>query len=133
MFRFKEYLEPTKPYDFSKTFFYVMVCRLVFVIAFQYFVFLVKDTLTWLVPDIPSSLRAKIARKMHVARLCFRKSAVEATRTSSSRSLRFSRPVQFDGKVFHVGKSKATHETNEERRHTPNFPQSAEFHHQSYV
>ena len=86
--RFKEYLEPHKPYDISKQFLYVMLVRMVFVIVFQYFVFFIKDTLSWLVPDIPSSLKKKIRRKMHMARMCFRKSAVEAIRESSERQVR---------------------------------------------
>ncbi|CAB4012900.1 anoctamin-4-like isoform X1, partial [Paramuricea clavata] len=100
--RFKGYLEPNKPYDVSKQFLYVMLCRLIFVIVFQYFVFLVKDTIAWLVPDIPSALQAKIARKMHVARMCFRKSAVEATQESTRESTlhkhssRSSGPTHFD-------------------------------------
>ena len=86
--RFKEYLEPQEPYEISKQFLHVMLIRMVFVIVFQYFVFFIKDTLSWLVPDIPSSLKKKIRRKMHMARMCFRKSAVEAIRESSKTQVR---------------------------------------------
>jgi hypothetical protein len=116
-----------------------MLCRLIFVIVFQYFVFLVKDTIAWLVPDIPSALQAKIARKMHVARMCFRKSAVEATQESTRESTlhkhssRSSGPAHFDGKGFHIGKRKSSGQ-HKGRKSVSDMLTSV-FHHgqQSYV
>ena len=132
-FRFKQYLEPRKPYDVSKQFLYVTLWRLIFVIVFQYFVFLVKDILSRSVNDIPSSLQAKLARKMHVARMCFRKSAVEAMRESSQRKRvsRTTRPAQFDGKSFYVEET-PSNKLNGQRKHSSMFPRAV-FHHQSYV
>ena len=136
LFRFKQYLEPSKPYDVSKQFLYVMLWRLAFVIIFQYLVFLVKDILSRLVPDIPSPVQAKIARKMHVARMCFRKSAVDATRESSQRVnatlTRSSGPAHFDGKVLHVARRNSKNKENGKAGHSSMFPR-AFFHHQSYV
>ena len=78
-FRFKEYLEPAPSYDYSKQYLHVTLARVLFVIFFQYVVFFVKDLLAWLVPDVPKSLQVKIKRENHVARLCLRKSEVQAT------------------------------------------------------
>ena len=77
--RFKEYLEPPPSYDYSKQYLHVTLARVLFVIFFQYIVFFVKEILAWLVPDVPKSLEVKIKRENHVARLCLRKSEVQAT------------------------------------------------------
>jgi predicted nucleic acid-binding Zn ribbon protein len=113
-----------------------MLWRLIFVILFQYLVFLVKDILSRIVPDIPSALQAKLARKMHVARMCFRKSAVEAMRESTQQK-RVSRnsgaAAHFDGKGFYVERSRrASPRTGKQNGREDVFPKVV-FHHQSYV
>ena len=112
--RFKAYLEPQKPYNVNRQFFYVMLCRLIFVLVFQYIVFLVKDTVAYIVPDIPSALQVKIAWKMHVARMCFRKSAVASMREMESTMSRDTFPrtsgsAHYDSKGMHFGNSHSTH------------------------
>ena len=123
----------------NKQFLYVMLWRLIFVILFQYLVFLVKDILSRIVPDIPSALQAKLARKMHVARMCFRKSAVEAMRESTQQK-RVSRnsgaAAHFDGKGFYVERSRrasrGSRSTGKQNGREDVFPKAV-FHHQSYV
>ena len=81
--------------------------------VFQYVVFVVKDAVAYIVPDIPSALQVKIAWKMHVARLCFRKSAVASMREMEESFPREtlplrsspSGPAQYDSKGMHVGNS----------------------------
>ena len=82
--RFKDYLEGAPSYNYSRQYLHVTLARLVFIIFFQYVVFFVKDLLAWLVPDVPKSLEIKIKREQHVARVCLRKSEVEATREVGS-------------------------------------------------
>lgn len=134
--RFKEYVEPNKPYNFSKQFLYVMLFRMVFVIVFQYLVFFVKDTLSWLVPDEPSSLQAKIRRKLHVARMCFRKSAVEAIRESSARQRkhRTSNKTVCDKKLsYSENKAKFTRASNGKKPEQHYIEPDVYFHQMSYV
>ncbi|XP_046855417.1 anoctamin-4-like [Xenia sp. Carnegie-2017] len=75
--RFKEYLEPNEPYNFSKQYFTVMMSRFIFIVVFQYGIYVVRYFVRWLFPQVSSSLQTKIARKMHVTRMRFRKNVVE--------------------------------------------------------
>ena len=114
--------------------------------VFQYVVFVVKDAVAYIVPDIPSALQVKIAWKMHVARLCFRKSAVASMREMEESfpretfSLRTSGPAQYDSKGMHVGNSTSSYSSlsnflskaTRRKSHLSNM-MAEEYQQQSYV
>ena len=84
-FRFKEYVEPIKPYQFSRQYFFVLAVRFGFVILFQYFVFFTVQLLDWLIPDVPHKLEVRIKRENYIARERLSRSEAEASRDLNAR------------------------------------------------
>ena len=66
--RYKGYHEPEEPYRFSRHYFLLTTARLVFVLVFQYFVFISVGVLAWIIPDVPRSLEIKIKREEYDAK-----------------------------------------------------------------
>ncbi|XP_065660186.1 anoctamin-4 isoform X3 [Hydra vulgaris] len=65
--RYPGFHEDTFPYKYSRDYWVVLTARLAFVIAFQAFVLTVKETIAYLIPDVPKSLELKIKREKYLA------------------------------------------------------------------
>lgn len=83
--RYKEYFEPSKPYDFNRQYFFVLAVRFIFVLLFQYFVYFTVGFLYWLIPDIPYKLEVKIKRENYIARECLSPSEADSSRDLDAR------------------------------------------------
>ncbi|XP_065660180.1 anoctamin-4 isoform X5 [Hydra vulgaris] len=65
--RYPGFHKETRPYGYSEDYWIVLTARLAFIIAFQAFVISVKETIAYIIPDIPKSLELKIKREKYLA------------------------------------------------------------------
>ena len=76
--RHRGYHEDFWPYNFSKQYWELIAVRLAFVFVFQFTVFLVSNSITYLVPDVPESFALKKKREKELIKIEFGNEVLKA-------------------------------------------------------
>uniref|UniRef100_A0A8C1W4X1 Anoctamin n=1 Tax=Cyprinus carpio TaxID=7962 RepID=A0A8C1W4X1_CYPCA len=67
--RYRDYRNPPgheKPYIHSMQFWHILAAKLAFIIIMEHVVFVVKFFVAWLIPDVPSDVKARIKRERYL-------------------------------------------------------------------
>ncbi|XP_059927939.1 anoctamin-5b isoform X2 [Gadus macrocephalus] len=67
--RYRDYRYPPghqKQYDHTMQFWHILAAKMAFIIIMEHVVFVVKFFVAWMIPDVPSEVKARIKRERHL-------------------------------------------------------------------
>ncbi|XP_051975312.1 anoctamin-5-like [Xyrauchen texanus] len=67
--RYRDYRNPSgheKPYTYTMQFWHILAAKMMFIIIMEHVVFLVKFFVAWLIPDVPSDVKARVKRERYL-------------------------------------------------------------------
>ncbi|XP_047219717.1 anoctamin-5b isoform X2 [Girardinichthys multiradiatus] len=87
--RYRDYRYPPgheRQYNHTMQFWHILAAKMAFIITMEHVVFVVKFFVAWLIPDVPSDVKARIKRERYLIQEYLRKYDVESVKLQLSAS-----------------------------------------------